>query len=157
MLQILEAKETDADNLTQITMRSKGYWGYTMDQMKAWEADLTISPNYIQDNSVFKLLEDDVVVGYYSYFPTAPETIKLDNLFILPEQIGKGFGKYLLDDLSTRARNLGYRSILVDSDPHATVFYQKMGFRIINQLESSIKNRFLPIMEKVIIPDKNAI
>jgi len=36
----------------------------------------------------------------------------------------------------------------LEADPNATNFYLKMGFKIIEQKESSIPNRFLPIMEK---------
>ena len=44
-------------------------------------------------------------------------------------------------------KNQGFEYIYLYSDPNAERFYQNLGFKIIGQLESSIKNRFLPIME----------
>jgi len=46
------------------------------------------------------------------------------------------------DDLT-----ISFEYIYLDSDPNAEKFYQNLGFKVVGQLESSIKNRFLPIME----------
>ena len=68
---------------------------------------------------------------------------------MLPEYIGKGFGNYLMLDFLNRIKeNRDVKKILLDADPNAEKFYQKFGFTTIGQLETSIKNRFLPIMER---------
>ncbi|MFT6971666.1 MAG: putative GNAT family N-acyltransferase [Roseivirga sp.] len=46
-----------------------------------------------------------------------------------------------------QAKDTGYESIVLDSEPKVEKFYQNFGFKVIGQLESSIKNRYLPIME----------
>jgi len=65
----------------------------------------------------------------------------------LPEYIGKGFGKYLTGDFLKRMRDQEIKKIILDSEPNATEFYLKMGFEKIGEFETSIKNRFMPIME----------
>ncbi|MDQ8010918.1 MAG: GNAT family N-acetyltransferase [Flavobacterium nitrogenifigens] len=142
-------KASIADNeiLTSITKKSKAYWGYSVEQIQKWEKNLTISQDYIRDHSVFKLVYNDLIIGYYSYVFKNEKVIELDNLFVLPEHIGKGFGKYLVLDFLNRIKETGIEKITLDSEPHAENFYSKMGFVKVGEFETSIKNRFMPIME----------
>ncbi|QLC67156.1 GNAT family N-acetyltransferase [Flavobacterium sp. LPB0248] len=144
---IQKANILDNEILTTITKKSKAYWGYSAEQIQKWDKNLTISQDYIRDNSTFKLLDNDFIVGYYSYVFENEKNVKLDNLFILPEYIGKGFGKYLVLDFLNRIKEEKVERIILDSEPNAEEFYSKMGFIKIGEFETSIKNRFMPIME----------
>ena len=146
-MNILKAETEDSELLTTITKRSKAYWGFSEEILKEWEHLLSISKDYIEKNMVYKLVENENVIGYYSYFSIDEKTIKLDNLFILPEFIGKGFGKILMNDFLEKANRLGIKKITLDAEPNAENFYKTFGFETIGQLESSIKDRYLPIME----------
>jgi N-acetylglutamate synthase-like GNAT family acetyltransferase len=146
-VKIERATINDHEILTEITKKSKAFWGYSEEQMLKWNDDLTISKAYIESNPTFKLLIDDKVIGYYAYSIKEEGIVKLDNLFVLPGYIGKGFGKYLTDDFLKRMRSQGFKKIILDSEPNATEFYLKMGFEKIGEVETSIKNRFMPIME----------
>lgn len=144
---IEKANITDNEILTTITKKSKAYWGYSEEQIQKWNENLTISQDYIRENNVFKLVENDLIIGYYSYIFENENTVKLDNLFILPVHIGKGFGKYLFLDFLNRMKEEKIERIILDSEPNAESFYSKMGFVKIGEFETSIKNRFMPIME----------
>ncbi|MFT6245465.1 MAG: hypothetical protein ACJA0U_003078 [Salibacteraceae bacterium] len=48
----------------------------------------------------------------------------------------------------------GFESVELDSDPSAEIFYRSFGFKVIGQLETSIKNRFLPVMELEVNPSQ---
>lgn len=144
---IEKANITDNEILTEITKKSKAYWGYSAEQIQKWDKNLTISQDYIRDNSTFKLVDNNVIIGYYSYVFENEKVVKLDNLFILPEHIGRGFGKYLLLDFLNRMKEEKTEKITLDSEPNAEEFYAKMGFVKIGEFETSIKNRFMPIME----------
>jgi len=133
-------------------MRSKAVWGYSKEQMTQWSDQLTISKPYIETNVVFKLQIGDRIVGYYSYFFVDEITVKLDNLFILPECIGNGIGKYLIEDFLDRVRKTEAKKVVLDSEPNAEKFYSKFGFRKVGQIETSIKNRYLPVMELQLSP-----
>ena len=146
-MKIKKATIDDNEILTEITKKSKAYWGYSEEQILKWDDSLTISKDYIEATSTFKLLNDNKTIGYYSYIIKEKNNVKLDNLFLLPEYIGKGFGKYLVDDFIKRMRNEKFEKILLDSEPNAEKFYLKMGFKKIGEFETSIKNRFMPIME----------
>jgi N-acetylglutamate synthase-like GNAT family acetyltransferase len=147
-LNIEKANSDDHEILTEITKSAKAFWGYSNNQMAQWNDALTISKEYIESNFAYKLIKENQVIGYYSYFHLENTIVKLDNLFVLPNYIGKGFGNYLILDFLNRIKeNCGINKVLLNADPNSEKFYQKFGFETIGHLESSIKNRFLPIME----------
>jgi len=144
---IQKADITDDEVLTAITKKSKAHWGYTEEQLLAWSEHLTITALYIKDNQVYKLLTDGGVVGYYSYYTYDEAAVKLDNLFILPVFIGSGIGRLLMEDFLLRIKNTGIKKVTLESEPNAKGFYTKFGFVKTGQLETSIKDRYLPIMQ----------
>jgi len=144
---IEKANSGDADVLTDITKESKAYWGYSNEQIKIWSELLTITKAYIEANHVYKLVIDSKVIGYYSFFYEDERAIRLDNLFILPEYIGTGLGKMLMEDFLIRIKSTIVTKILLHADPNAGDFYAKFGFTKIGQIETSIKDRYLPVME----------
>jgi GNAT superfamily N-acetyltransferase len=147
-MKIEKANSDDYEILTEITKLSKAFWGYSEEQMAQWNDALTITKAYIQTNFTYKLIKENQVIGYYSYFITESITIKLDNLFVLPTYIGKGFGNYLMDDFLNRIKeNRDIKKVILDADPNAENFYKGFGFTTIGKIETSIENRFLPIME----------
>jgi N-acetylglutamate synthase-like GNAT family acetyltransferase len=146
-MEILKADSEDHEVLTSITKKSKAYWGFSDEVLKDWEHLLTVTKDYIATNEVYKLVLNEQIIGYYSYFSVDEKTIKLDNIFILPEFIGKGFGKLLMNDFLKNSKQLEIKKITLDAEPNAEKFYQSFGFETIGQLESSIKDRYLPIME----------
>jgi N-acetylglutamate synthase-like GNAT family acetyltransferase len=155
-MDILKAEPTDNELLTSITKISKAYWGFSEEILQEWEHLLTITKEYIEKNNVYKLVQNDHIIGYYSYFSNDENTIKLDNIFILPEFIGKGFGKILMNDFLENIKQLGITKITLDAEPNAEQFYKTFGFETIGQLESSIKDRYLPIMELQIEKKNNS-
>lgn len=146
-MEILKAEITDDKILTKITKESKAYWGFPTETLLKWEHLLTISQKYIEENNVIKLVNNTEVIGYYSFFKKDKKTLKLDNLFILPSYIGIGLGKVLMNHFLDQTKKLGIEKITLEAEPNAEDFYKKFGFVTIGQLESSIKDRFLPIME----------
>jgi GNAT superfamily N-acetyltransferase len=146
-MEIINAEIADNELLTTITKKSKAYWGFSEDILKEWEHLLTVTKDYIEKNEVFKLVLNDQIIGYYSYFSIDENTIKLDNIFILPEFIGKGFGKILMNSFLEKTSQIGIKKITLDAEPNAENFYKSFGFESIGHLESSIKDRYLPIME----------
>ncbi|MDF2831732.1 GNAT family N-acetyltransferase [Chryseobacterium indoltheticum] len=147
MIEITKANTHDYRVLTDITKKSKAYWGYSDEQMKKWSNLLTITEEYIQNNEVYKLIINQSIVAYYSYFEIEKDSVRLDNLFVSPENIGKGYGKLLMNDFILKIKKSEAQRIILDADPNAQKFYENFGFVKIGEIETSIKDRFLPIME----------
>lgn len=147
MLKIIKANPDDDKILTEITKKSKAHWGYSDEQMEKWSQDLMISKDYIKKSEVYKLSLNDKIIAYYSYFNVNENTVKLDNLFVVPEEMRKGYGKMLMNDCINKTKKKKTAKIILEADPNAEKFYEGFGFLKINQIETSIKNRFLPVME----------
>ena len=145
-----KANRIDHKELTVLTIKSKSYWGYSPDQIEKWNDELTITQEYVDKNDVFKLSDNGQIIGYYSYLRLNSNTVKLDNIFIHPEYIRKGSGNLLMGNFIERMKKNGCKKITLDSEPNAEVFYKNFDFTVVGKLESSIKDRFLPIMEKEI-------
>ncbi|MBF4491015.1 GNAT family N-acetyltransferase [Flavobacterium sp. MR2016-29] len=144
---IQKADSSDHEVLTAITKKSKAYWGYSDEQIEIWSEFLTVTKEYIETNSVYKLVLENHIIGYYSFVYQDKTTVKLDNLFILPTYIGKGFGKKLMNDFLRILKSQPINKIVLNAEPNAALFYTKFGFVKIGQIETSIKDRFLPIMQ----------
>jgi len=112
-----------------------------------WDVALTITQEYINTHPVYTFAVEDKIVGYYSYILEDEHNIKLDNLFLLPQYIGKGLGGYLITDFLNRIQNQNYKRVYLDSEPYAEGFYKKHGFQTIGKLETAVKDRFMPVME----------
>lgn len=147
MMEVKKSTIEDSEILTEITKKSKAYWGYSDEQMGNWSELLTITKNYIETNNVYKLLDNDLTIAYYSYIYLNKKEVKLDNLFVLPNYIGTGLGKLLMNHFLDRIKNTEIEKIILDSEPNAEKFYEYFGFKKVGQIETSIKNRYLPIME----------
>jgi ribosomal protein S18 acetylase RimI-like enzyme len=144
---IEKATINDHEILTEITKKSKAYWGYSNEQIEIWSELLTITKTYIETKNVFKLVLNNKIVGYYSFFITKEETVQLDNLFILPNYIGKGLGRELMDNFLTQLKSSNTKKVILESEPNTEKFYSKFGFTKVGEVETSIHGRYLPIME----------
>lgn len=146
----IEKATTDASNeLTHLTRRSKAYWGYSKEQIEKWHMDLLISKEYILANHVYLIKEHEQIIGYYSFQYLSKSHIRLDNIFIEPDHIGKGLGTQLMNDFLKRMEALIIDCVTLDAEPNAELFYQKFGFQTVNRKQSSIPNRSLPVMKWV--------
>ncbi|ARV07407.1 GNAT family N-acetyltransferase [Polaribacter sp. SA4-10] len=148
---IIPATLSDAKSLTDIALKSKSFWGYSNEQLESWTDELTVSENMIEEMLVFKFLEVDEVAGFYILNQPKNQTIELEFLFVLPKFIGLGIGKKLVQHSCDTALELACKSINLLADLNAESFYKSQGFKTISQKESTVFNRFLPVMEKDLV------
>lgn len=151
-MNIERAIPSDSKELSDLTFQSKAHWGFSSEQMELWRDKLMVNPDYFEQAEVFKLVHETAILAYYSFIELTPNRVKLDNMFIQASHIGTGLGKLMMKHFLKEARRRNYQSIELDAEPKAEQFYAKMGFKVIGQLETSIKNRFLPIMELNLSP-----
>lgn len=156
-MKIGNANKTDAEKITELAIRSKDYWNYGAKQIEEWRDELTITSKYIDENQVYKLTATDELIGFYAFKPKNQKVVILDFMFIEPAYIGKGYGKILMTDFFKRIEKTEYEKVILDADPNAEKFYERNGFKVVGKLKSSIKDRFLPIMEMEIQSDPNNV
>jgi N-acetylglutamate synthase-like GNAT family acetyltransferase len=145
---IVKATISDVRQLTEIALKSKSFWGYSNELLESWRNDLTVTSKMISKCTVFKFLVDDQIVGFYILNPLKEKSIELEMLFVLPEFIGKGIGKQLLQHSFEKALKLKVNSMTLLADPNAITFYESRGFYEVDKKESTIPGRFLSVLKK---------
>jgi GNAT superfamily N-acetyltransferase len=144
---IRRARREEADELSQLSFRSKGFWGYSDDFMEACRDDLTVSTKYIESSPVYVAEINGKIVGFYGLV-CSKSNAELRDLFVEPKMIGKGIGKQLWEHMIKTARELQIQKVFIHSDPHAEGFYKAMGAKRIGEVISSVfPNRTLPLLE----------
>jgi GNAT superfamily N-acetyltransferase len=125
-------------------MRSKAHWGYDPVFLEAvrpllefTEADLARAP-------VFVLTREDEAVGVYRLAGEPPEG-ELEDLWLDPRLIGRGLGRRLFEHALLTARELGFKSLLIESDPNAEGFYLTVGAVRVGE-QRSPSGRMLPLL-----------
>lgn len=86
-------------------------------------------------------------VGFAAYFPKydiSPGIYRLDKLYVLPDQQGKGIGKKLIDHITSVIKPLGAAllELTVNRNNKALTFYQKLGFSIVSEIDQPIGEGF---------------
>ncbi len=107
---IRPASAAEADALTHLALDAKRHWGYPEHWIKHWEADLTITPEFIRDNHVYVAEEDGAIQGFYALGVTDAKA-ELDHLWVTPARIGTGVGKELFLDAMERAAKLNLSAV----------------------------------------------
>ncbi|MCX7116314.1 MAG: GNAT family N-acetyltransferase [Legionellales bacterium] len=131
ILKCVQVSNHDLDKINLLMRRSKAYWGYDEAFMGKFMQLFQMTADYLEKNTVklFCVLEDDQCdkpIGFYSFSENMKEP-ELDNFFIDPEYIGKGFGKKVWSILIEDFKSQGVSKFMLWSDPGAEVFYKKMG------------------------------
>jgi ribosomal protein S18 acetylase RimI-like enzyme len=147
-LQIERAKPEQADEMSRIAFTAKAHWGYPIHWMEIWKPQLTFSPQYFVENEGWVAVVDESPIGFYTV-QEKDGNAWIENLWVLPEFIGKGVGKALFLHAVNLARHTGYKTLQLEADPNATGFYEKMGMHKTGERRSEVEGqpRTLPIME----------
>jgi N-acetylglutamate synthase-like GNAT family acetyltransferase len=144
-MNIRQAISEEAAELTRIAHDAKRHWGYPEHWMQRWEADLTLTPEFIADNYVYVAEEDERVSGFYA-LTIKDQKAELEHLWVAPDSIGTGVGKELFLNAMQKAAELRVTSVEISSDPNSEGFYQKMGAYRVGETTSQLdgKPRILP-------------
>ena len=145
---IKSAPLSAAVDLSRLAQRSKAYWGYSEDFMRACREELTFEASRLTDEEFWQLTLDEQIVGFYSLDEISETLVDLGNLFVDPDFIGKGYGTALMQHAKQHAIAKGYSVMHIDADPNALVFYKSHGGKVIGEHASqSIPGRLLPLLE----------
>ena len=143
---IRRARPEEASALSVLALRSKAHWGYDAAFLAACRADLTLSVHDVAISLVYVLEADQGLAGFYRLRGRG-DAAELADLFVAPEAIGRGHGRRLWEHAAATARRLGYRRLVLQSDPHAEGFYRAMGAERAGESPSTVvPGRRLPLM-----------
>ncbi|MEM1056607.1 MAG: GNAT family N-acetyltransferase [Bacteroidota bacterium] len=143
---IRPARPEEAPRLTEIALASKQHWGYPEAWMEAWRDGLTFTPDYIAAHTVQVATEAaDRPVACYVLEGITGE-IQLEHVWVEPSAMGRGLGRQLVAHAVETARGLGGTTLLIDSDPNAAPFYERMGCERVGSRRADVcgEHRELP-------------
>lgn len=148
MLSIQRVRPEHAGELSAIALAAKAHWGYPKRWMEMWKPQLAFSPHYFEENESWAAVEDARRIGFYT-LEERNGNAWLENLWVLPEYMGKGVGKAFFLHAVELARQRGSTLFQLEADPNAVGFYEKMGMYKIRERQYEIDGqpRILPTME----------
>ena len=151
---IRQANQNEFKILTKISFSSKGYWEYPTDYFDIWNDELTITPEYIKENTVYVYEIKNEILGYYSIIElkenlevsriVIPKGFWLEHMFILPKYIGYGIGTKLFTHIREICLSKKIPKLSILADPNAKGFYEKMGCQYQGEFPSTIHDRTTP-------------
>jgi GNAT superfamily N-acetyltransferase len=143
---IRSAEPVECGALSDLALRSKGYWGYDRDFLEACREELTVDPADVDRLRVTVAEEDGEPVGFYAIGGEPPEG-EIWFFFVAPERIGTGIGRALWRHCVVTATRIGLSRIRIESDPNALGFYLSRGAVQVGETPSqSIPGRSNPLL-----------
>lgn len=136
--------ESELRAASELCLRSKAYWGYDQAFLNKCIPALTLTAEDLKSGSVVAAEKAGELTGIAHLLMEGTD-LYLDKLFVDPSQMGSGTGKTLFEWALGTARAIGASELLVDADPGAAAFYERMGCVSDGKVASTcIAGRFLP-------------
>lgn len=152
MLYVTKATAADIPLIRQLTFAiwpqtyssiiSKEQIDYMLEQMYN---SVTLQKQMEEDGCTFIILYDDEeAVAFASYNETEPQLWKLNKIYILQSQQGKGTGKFIINYIvdEIKAKQAKALQLQVNRDNKAKYFYENLGFKIIKTADFDIGNGY---------------
>ena len=160
MLKIRKASITDIPLIRDLTFRiwPQTYTGLLTPEQIEYMLGMMYSESSLekQMNSGSQFIfvyDDEEPVGFAAYFSKELSIYKLDKIYILPSQQGKGTGRFVIDYIvdELKKKEASALQLQLKRDNKARFFYEKLGFKILHEINVDIGNGYFMndyLMEK---------
>ena len=161
MLEIKKAGVIDIPLIRELTFRvwpqtyasilSQAQIDYMLEMMYSEDS---LKKQMNEDGCRFIIIyEDGNPVGFASYNEEQPQRWKLNKIYVLPGQQGKGTGKYMINYITEEIKKSEGSSLFLQVNRYnnAKVFYERLGFTETDFINLDIGNGYFMndyIMEK---------
>lgn len=130
MLVIRRAKPEDNDSIGRIHLRAIREIcasHYAPEEIEAWAKPRRPDHyvEYIRSNEFYVAEENGNVIGFGALNQASGE---IEAVYIAPEVARRGIGQRILGKLEERARDLGLKSLSLNSSLNAVAFYRHSGY-----------------------------
>jgi GNAT superfamily N-acetyltransferase len=144
-VEIRRAGPADAPALTRVAHAAKRHWGYSDRLIELWNADLTVTAEFLNAHPVYAAVHGAEIAGFYA-LSLEDDVVELEHMWVDPSHMGAGIGRRLFDHAVATARGLGGAVLKIASDPNAEGFYSGLGARRAGEVVSSPEGRVLPLL-----------
>ncbi|MEJ0005895.1 MAG: GNAT family N-acetyltransferase [Steroidobacteraceae bacterium] len=127
-LKIVRTTEASLPSVNSLIASSKAHWTWPIDYLERALVLHVLNADYLRKNDAFNVLGlRNELVGFFSLL-VSDGRIMLDNLWVIPDQIGHGVGRRACQYVFELARERGQKEVWVLPDPPAEGFYLRLGF-----------------------------
>jgi GNAT superfamily N-acetyltransferase len=165
MIHIVKATTANLKTITEIAHKT---WPLTYGEilsssqleymLNAFYSEEALLANIENGHEFILAKEKDICLGFASFEPHYKNgnATKIHKIYILPETQGKGIGKLLIDSIAQFAKENNSNSLLLNVNRFnkALSFYQKLGFKIIQEIDIELEFGYLMedyVMERDLI------
>jgi len=160
VLKIRNASITDIPLIRDLTFRiwPQTYTGLLTPEQIEYMLNMMYSESTLEKqinggSQFIFVYDDDEPVGFAAYFSKEASIYKLDKIYILPSQQGKGTGRFVIDYIveELKKKEATALQLQVKRDNKARFFYEKLGFKILHEINVDIGNGYFMndyLMEK---------
>ncbi len=144
MIELRTASKTDLPLIQQLVitiwnvaykdMLSKEQLNYMLDSMHSIAA-LT---KLIDTGHQFIIPYEDGVAKGFACYKVFPDKVRIEKIYVLPDQHKKGIGKLMMDYIIEKASGVNVVELNVNRQNIAVDFYKKIGFKIIKEVDIPI-------------------
>ena len=132
-MNLRSATNSDRQAVVELIFNVLKEYGLKSDPSTTDRDILDIEKNYINKNGSFDLLLDNnnKIIATVGLYNIDNETCELRKMYMLKSERGKGYGKQLLEYALDKARELGYKKIILETASvlkEAVGLYEKYGF-----------------------------
>lgn len=119
-----------------------------LDYMFEWMYNLETLQNQVEEGQLFYVLkENGRPLGFIGMELLTPEKneIKIQKIYVLPYNQGKGVGRKLIEKAIEIAQESGIENVILNVNRFnkAVSFYQKIGFKITSEVNIDIGKGYL--------------
>lgn len=116
------------NTLMRVSKEAAGGSNYTQEYLDKFMEKLSVTPEVLAISKIKILYVGQEVAGFYSFYINDDTKLELDNFFLAPVFLYKGYGKILWDHcLNTAKEYQGRAYFVLWSSLEAIHFYQKRG------------------------------
>lgn len=133
-LTIRPATNDDRERVAELVFGVLAEFGLEADP-ETTDADLQdIEANYPGRGGLFEIIEDghSNLIGSFGLYSLNKTTCELRKMYFIPSARGSGLGKYVLERTIARARELGFKQIVLETSSKliaANRLYTQFGFK----------------------------
>jgi GNAT superfamily N-acetyltransferase len=153
-LRLRPPQPDEAEAITALMLRAKRHWGYPDAFMAAVGPSMAVTTaDLVHPTDHLEVLEVDGGILGFVRLRRYTELAFLEDLWIDPGAVGKGYGRLLFERAVAIARGWGKGVIELHADPHAEPFYEHLGAVRVGMIPSeAVPGRSLPVMRYTVEP-----
>ena len=133
----------ELEEISALCLRSKGHWGYDAAFLEACREELTLTAADLEASDIGVIDGPEGIAAMAQV--SVGEFAALEKLYVDSRAMGLGHGRRLVAWALARAQAAGAGEMVIEADPNAVAFYERMGARLAGSVPSgSIPGRRLP-------------